>query len=64
MEEFRSLVLGDPTLQQALDAVSDDAGFAALASRLARERGIELSDSDLLLAVGHARRNWLLRIPE
>jgi hypothetical protein len=57
-------VLGDPALQQVLDAVLEDAEFAALASRLARERGIELGDSDLLLALSHARRNWLLRIPE
>ena len=64
MEEFRSVVLGDPAMQQALDAVPEDGEFAALASRLARERGIELSDSDLLLALSHARRTWLLRIPE
>jgi hypothetical protein len=57
-------VLGDAALQQVLDAASDAQEFAALASRLAREHGIELSAADMLLELNNARQSWMLRLPQ
>lgn len=57
-EAFRNLVLGDSDLQRRLMAVTEVQPFIEIASRLASERGIDLTPTDILWALQDARRSW------
>jgi hypothetical protein len=57
-DAFRDLVLGDPELQRQLLAVKEAEPFTELAARLAQERGIDLTPTDILWALQDARQSW------
>jgi hypothetical protein len=60
-ESFRRVVLADPALQARLRAIPDWPTFVAAAVDAAVERGIGLTEADILGARTEARRSWLER---
>jgi Nif11 domain len=62
LQAFRAVVLEDAGLQQQLLAAEEPEAFGELASRLANERGIDLSPTDIRWALDDARRTWSERI--
>jgi hypothetical protein len=58
-ESFRRVVLGDPELQARLRSIPDWPGFVLAAVEVAAERGIALTESDVLAARDESRRSWL-----
>jgi hypothetical protein len=51
LQQFRSIVLADPALQDELAAFEDPASFAAAARGIARRRGLILTDGELAPAL-------------
>lgn len=60
-EKFRLLVLRDPALQRALDAVIDVESYLEFAANLARQHGLDLNVADVREAYDRARRFWFVR---
>ena len=63
LEAFCRLVPDEPGLDEALRGPADAQGFAALLTRLALERGFDVSPADVLDALARRRREWLARWP-
>ena len=61
LHQLREIVFADRALQEQLDSVTDPAIFAALASEIAANRGIELSAAEILATVSTAWQRWLMR---
>jgi len=60
-ESFRRVVLDEPELQARLRAYQDWSAFVDAAVDAAAERGIALTEEDVLAARETARRSWLER---
>ena len=60
-EEFRRAVFADPDLQQRLRSIPDWPAFVEVSVEAAAERGIALTDDDLLAARDESWRSWLER---
>lgn len=63
LEAFRRVVPGEPRLEEALREAGEPRAFAALLSRLARERGLFVAEADVLAALAERRREVLTRWP-
>ena len=60
-DRFRTLVVGDRSLQAILEATTDPTAFVALVERLGKERGFDFVASDVEDALREARRTWIER---
>lgn len=60
-DQFRELVLREPSLQQELEQAPDFAAFQPLALKLAQQLGVELTAEDLEAAWRAAQRAWIER---
>ena len=60
-ESFRRVVLADPALQDRLRSIPDWPTFVAAAVDAAAERGIGLTEADILAARTEAWQSWLER---
>jgi hypothetical protein len=58
---FRQIVLADPALERRLQAVTDWPSFVEEAIGAAAERGVALTEADVLAARDQAKRSWLER---
>lgn len=58
---FRRIVLDDPALQERLRSFGEWHRFVEAAIAAASERGIALSEGDMLAAREEAKRSWLDR---
>jgi hypothetical protein len=58
---FREIVLADPALEQRLQSILEWPSFVEEAIASAAERGVALTEADLLAARDQARRSWLER---
>ncbi len=58
---FCRQVFGDPSLEEPLRQAADRLAFTALLVRLARERGLGVSESDVEEALVERRREWNAR---
>ena len=58
---FREIVFADPALERRLQSVPDWPSFVGEAVAAAAERGVALTEDDLLAARDQARRSWLER---
>lgn len=63
LETFCRSVLQEPALDAALKEPADLRSFAELLSRLARERGLDVEEAEVLETVAERRRDWLSRWP-
>jgi hypothetical protein len=54
-------VLEDPALERRLQSIPEWPAFVATAIDAAAERGVALTEADLLAARNQARRAWLER---
>jgi hypothetical protein len=57
-DNFRNLVLEDPSLQQLLRSTPDYDGFAELTIRLSDEHGYSITAEDIESAFFQARTAW------
>jgi hypothetical protein len=60
-ESFRRAVLADPALQARLRSIPDWPTFVAAAVDAAVDRGIGLTEADILAARAEAWQSWLER---
>jgi hypothetical protein len=60
-ESFRRVVLADPALQARLRSIPDWPTFVAAAVDAAVDRGIGLTEADILAARAEAWQSWLER---
>lgn len=62
IKKFGEMVMSDPSLLESLDETPDKKAFIALYRRLAKERGINFSEADLLVAVQEQKQgqNWII----
>lgn len=60
-EKFRALVFENPELQRRLLAEPDAGRFADLLIAEARERGFEITKTEIQEALQQARRAWFER---
>ena len=58
---FCEIVLAEPALERQLQAIPDWPSFVEEAVGAAAERGVALSEADLIAARDRARRSWLER---
>ncbi|SDR22873.1 hypothetical protein SAMN05444161_2226 [Rhizobiales bacterium GAS191] len=61
LQQFRTIVLTDPALQQELRRAADRPGFTALVIERARERGCVLDAPGVETTLQAAARAWSLR---
>lgn len=61
MDQLRRLVLADPSLCQALAAITDRHEFTTVVAALARKHALALDPPDIECALVAARRVWLQR---
>ncbi|MGO8835826.1 MAG: Nif11-like leader peptide family natural product precursor [Limisphaerales bacterium] len=61
LERFSQMVLADRQLHEQLRTTADLESFIALAVRLGRERGCELTAEEIRAAVQERRRAWFER---
>ena len=58
---FRRIVLADAELERQLQSIPDWPSFFEEATRAAADRGVTLTEADLLAARDQAKRSWLER---
>ena len=58
---FRQIVLADSALERRLQSIPEWPSFVAEAITAAAERGVALTEADVLAARDQARRSWLER---
>lgn len=63
LRAFCRLVPGEPGLDEALREPADPRAFAGLLSRLARERGLDVLEADVLEGLAERRRRLLSSRP-
>jgi len=61
LDEFRQLVLREPTLQRRLSEPTDLGQFLELVLREGKEHGFDFTPEDLRQALNASRRAWLER---
>jgi hypothetical protein len=61
LERFSQMVLADRQLHEQLRTTANLESFIALAVRLSRERGCELTPEEIRAAVQERRRAWFER---
>jgi predicted MarR family transcription regulator len=60
-EDFRELVLGDVSLQEDLQAITDPGKFVSRVVELAGVHGFEFNAADVEEGMRRARRKWFER---
>jgi hypothetical protein len=61
LEEFRTVVLADPSLQEELRRAPDRASFVALVIACAGERGCVLEAREIEAALDAGARTWTMQ---
>jgi len=61
LDQFRTVVLDDPGLQQELRDCADRAAFVARVIERAKKRGIMIDPAEVETALNAAARSWLER---